>query len=365
MDIQKLKKNVKLDKPIINRIFVENRENKKYFINSLNMVISKQKYDGITSKYDINENSWDLYRNRPKWGVWQKIRGVWKWSYINTFETNFSAILELINFYNDLVERGKISGMVITYSGLNESFKDECDRLMLFIDKYFYRVFGLKETTSLSNKLSMATSFSWYNSMLSEMSYVRMVIKGHNMVPIYGKERGDGEDYNRGVDFSIINGDVVNQYQHKRCNDSSNSSSRVVLDDENDCIIIPTCISKKKHRTVDYLVIENNGTIYEFNIRGIETDESIVVTNSNTTIPNDKLTNVFTKDDDEQVKLLTSIFSRCNTIGYTFNIFNSIEPYVDLDEENKQITIGFEGVDIESVEEDLKKSLDTLLNIFN
>lgn len=365
MDIQKLKRNIKLNNTIIKRVFIENHSNRKYFIDSLNMVISKQKYDGVTSKYDINEKSWDLYGNKPKEGVWQKIRGQWKWSYINTFETNYTAILELINFYNDLVEGGKVSGKVVTYTSLNESFKDECDRLILFIEKYFYRVFGLKETTSLSNKLSMATSFSWYNSMLSEISYVRMVIKGHNMVPIYGKERGDGEDYNRGVDFLIINDGVVNQYQHKRCNDYSYSSVRVVLDDENDCVIIPTSISKKKHRSVDYLVIENNGTIYEFNIGGIETDESIVVTNSSTTIPNDRLTNVFVRDDDDQVKLLIDIFSRCNFIGYTFNIFDSIEPYVDLNKENRQITIGFEGVDIESVEEDLKKSLDTLLNIFN
>jgi len=365
MDIQKLKRNIKLDRTIIQRVFVNNRENKSYFISSLNKVISKQDYDGITSKYDINEDVWDLYRNQPKWGVWQKIRGDWKWSYINTIETNYSAIFELVNFYNDLIKKGRLNYKEVTYAGLTESFRTECDQIISFIDKYFDRVFGLYEVTELSNKLSVATSYSWYNSMLSEMSYVRMVIKDTKMIPIYGKERGDGEDYNSGVDFSIIDNGIDIQYQHKRCNDSSHHPIRVVLDDENDCVIIPTSVSKRKHRDVDYLVVENNGTIYEFNIQGIETDESIEVTNSTTTIPNDRLTNVFEKNDDDQLKLLMDIFRRCNLIGYTFNIFDSVEPYVDLNVKNKQITIGFGGVDIESVEEDLRKSLDILLNTFN
>jgi hypothetical protein len=365
MDIQKLKRNIKLDLGQVKLIFLNDKTNKGYFITSLNKIISKYQYDGVNFKFDENEGVWDFYNRRPKWGVWQNINGEWKWSYINTIETNQSAILVLLDFYNDLIKKGRITGELLTYHSLSNFFNESCDRLMDFIDKSFDRVFGLYESTELSRKLSVATAQTWYGSIFSELSYVRYVIKDKPYETLYGKDRGDGDDYNKGVDFIIKKDGIEYTYQHKRCNDNKDYVQRVVLDDENDTVIIPIEINKRKHSTINYLIVENNGTIYEFNIDGINEDETIIVEGSQTIIPNERLENVYDKVIDENTEILMSIFYRCIKLEYSFEIFDSYEPYVQFNKEKKEVLIGFNNVDLESIEKELRTCLKELLNTFD
>ena len=338
-----------MDKNLVKSIFVSNRANSNYFITKLNSIFEKHDFSSYTNfKWDINP---DIQKNRhsdeKRWGVWVLINGEWKWSWINTFETNYSAILKLIEYFNH-TELGL--SQPITYYELTNNFITQCNRLLLFIYHNTSDVFGFEGNTKLSRKLQVATAYSWYDSKFSELNFIKQYNPNNESVFI-PKNRGNGDDYMYGIDFWI--GDVTYQHKHDRVE---------FVDDL--CLLYSPNLHKRKHTRVNRFVFEYGDTIYVFDTTNIE-DPRIIEYRDKLSIPNDRLLDVIDVIVDPNVMVCKSIFDLCMSNNFVFEMFDSKTPYVNIDEKERSIVIGFEGVDLESISTELKNSLNYLIFLTN
>jgi hypothetical protein len=342
----KIRKTSPLTKKLVKSVFVNTRKNSNYFIGKLNSILSKIDYSQYPNfKWDINP---DILENRHstknKYGVWVLINGEWRWSWINTIETNYSALFILVEFFNENV------GPPINLENLNNNFTKECNRLLLFIFNNSEMVFGFGGTTDLSKKLQVATGFSWYGSKFSEMTFIRMYNQ-YNLEVFIPKNRGNGDDYTFGIDFKI--GDHT--YQHK--------IDKVELINDS-CLLHSSNIHKSKHEKVDRFVYEYGNSIYLFDTTNIS-DPNIIELPNMLVIPNDRLIDIYDKPNDLLVSMCESIFKICMSNNYIFEMYDSNVPYVMLNEKEKSVIIGFTGVDLESISKDLTKVLDYLMVLTN
>ena len=361
MNLDKLRRNITIDSTWVNDYLIKNIALKGYWVSGLNKILSSYDYDGVNYKYDINLDCVDVretsYRGETiyKFGVWEKIKDVWYWSHVNTIETNYTGICAIINAYNQLVDVGRHDGKSFTHAYYVEDPRDMIDELLRFIDENLSHIFGFGVSTNLSRELVRITSRTWYGSKFSELNYLSQKKRelGDSYSFEMSKNRGHGDDINKGIDFVEYYGDEIHKSQHKQY-----SERKVHYDDEEDSVTIKDPIYKKKHRECTRLVLESNGVVYVFDISNIAVDDSIVVRDGQTTIPNDRLVEVFNIETDPLVYLLQEVFILVDNSEYCFYMFDSDEPFVILDKNQKKVMIGFNNLEIEPIQQELEGVID-------
>ena len=347
--LENIRKTGTLNESAVKSFFVTNKSNSNYFIGKINSIFKKHDFNSYPEyKWDVNLG---MKRNRHsdecKYGVWVFLRNEWRWSWVNTFETNYSAIHCLIEHFNK-TEFGL--SQPLTYYNLENNFIKECNRLLLYIYNNTSEVFGFGGPTDISVTLQIITANTWYKSKFSELAFIREFNTTNEKVFV-PKNRGNGDDYMNGIDFLI--GDIT--FQHKK--------DKVEFV-EDSCILYSSNLHKSKHEKVNRFVYEFGESIYLFDTTNIY-DPSIVEYSDRMVIPNDRLLGVFDVTADHLVSICRKIFKFCINNGFTFEMFDSEEPYIDLDEKDRSVIIGFNGVDLDPISTELTKCLDHLMFLTN
>ena len=337
-----LGKNIKtpeLDSGIVQSLFVSknNFSNQSHWIKGLNWIFQNRdwsEYDGF--RYDFSS---DMNR----YGVYYTLSNYELWSWRNSVETNQSAILEIINEYN----LSHDSSEQITVENLKKDFPTYSGKLLRYIYYNFDYVFGTKGVTHLSRKLQITTANVWYRSKFSEISFIRNYFSQSKIfIP---KNRGNGDDYRHGLDFVI---DDL-RCQHKSCS---------LIERQDSYEIFSNNLHKEKHKTLNWLVIEYGVSVYVFDINDIF-DPTIITTHKSITIPKERLVFIKDRPNDELTNILKQIFNLSIGSGYIFEMIDSEEPSVEMDLINKNIIIKFNGVDLDSIEKELRDCLEELTNV--
>jgi hypothetical protein len=332
-------KNPELDSKLVNYFFLskKNYSNQSHWISGLNWVFKNKdwsEYDGF--RYDYNPDM-------DRYGVYYSLSNIELWSWRNSVETNYSAILEIIKECNLSLN----SSEQINVENLTKDFLTYSGKLLRYIHYNFDYVFGTKGVTSLSRKLQITTAKTWYESKFSEISFIRSLYKDSNVfIP---KNRGNGDDYRYGLDFVI---DDL-RCQHKKCQ---------IIEREDSYEIFSNNLHKEKHKTLNWLVVEYGVSVYVFDINDIF-DQRIISSYESITVPKERLVFKEETPKDELTEILNQIFSLSIGSGYIFEMIDSEEPSVETDLTNKSVIIKFSGVDLESIEERLRDCLSELTNV--
>jgi hypothetical protein len=331
----------------VKHFFHDVPKNSNYFVTKIKSLLNKHDYSNYTNfKLDesdgitVTRSSTEL-----QLGVYELINGVWVWSWINSVETNYTAIHDIVTYFNT-TEEGILKP--VTHISLLNDFKGECNRVLMFIYNNTEFVFGLNGVTELSKKLQITTSRTWYDSKFSELTFVRTIEKEGSDV-FLPKNRGNADDYLYGIDLKI---DGM-RYQHKKAQ---------VIDWENSCMVYGK-LKKSKHESVDRLVVEYGVSIYEFDISDIY-GEGVIESFDGFEISHDRLIEVHDNQRDEIVDTCEKIFRLCIDNGYVFEMFES-KPYIELNEETKVLLIGFENSKIHVLENELNETLNHLMVLTN
>jgi len=319
--------------------FFTSRKNKSRWINGLNWIFKNKDWsecDGF--RYDYDDDM-------ERYGVYYKLSNIELWSWRNSIETNQSSIFEIINELN----LGLNEGDQITFQTLKDDFESSSSKLLKYIYYNFDYVFGSKGVTKLSRRLQIITSNTWYSSKFSEMTYIRVFHQNEQVfIP---KNRGNGDDYKRGIDFVIGS----KRYQHKRTS---------VIESEDTIEVISNNLYKSKHVSVDVLVVQYGVHIYELDITNIY-DEKIISTSNSLIIPSDRLIKKRDVVEDELTDLLFKLFKVCLGNEFIFEMIDSDDSSVELNISDKTMIIKFPGVDLESIESELRVSLEKLIDVLN
>lgn len=355
-----------LTRKVVNKEFYSIPKQASYFIKGLNEIFSEFEFDNINFKYDENPNIIDFRTKKPKWGIYKFIDGKWRWFGINTFETNYTCIFEVISDYNDLIDQKKINYDHITDEGLHKNFFKECDKFLLYIKENFSYIFGIDKPTPISRRLEIITNRTWYFNKIEEIFAVIQRKEmfeetyGLNYTFTLGMDRGEGDDYNHGIDFTETIGNITNNCQHKTI-----SWGKFHYDLNTDLYTFDIKFPKKKYEHCDRLYVLCAGYYYIFDITNIY-DPSIVVDQQTITIPKERQIGEPFKMKEYPLKtILKNIITHCEKLNISFDIFDANKEYVKLDENLKQLTIGLDNANINDIKEDLEEILNYLMVLTN
>lgn len=348
IDLDKIRSKSGSFEDTVKYFFSDVRKNSSYFVTKIKSILNKHDYSNYTNFKLDESDGITVTRSSTKLqlGVYELINDIWVWSWINSVETNYTAIHEIVRYFNTTKEG--ISNP-ITHGSLLQDFKGECNRVLLFIYNNTDFVFGFGGTTELSKRLQIITGRTWYRSKFSEITFVRIVeVEGSEVfIP---KNRGNADDYMNGIDFKINN----MSYQHKQ---------GLVVDMDKSCMVYSNNLHKSKHKSVDRLVVEYGTSIYEFDITNIY-GEGVIEHHDGLEISHDRLIEVHDYQNDKIVDTCEQIFDLCMDNNFIFEIFES-KPFLSLNVETKTLVMGWENSKIHHLENELNETLHHLMVLTN
>lgn len=322
-------------------IYNQNRNVREKLHNSINHVLDN--VDFSNSKfYKIDYNP-DIKKN----GVYVNLFGKYKWSWMNSINTNYSCLYILIDDINH-VEKRKILGPDLL-NNTDETIDYFTEVLLKNKQLYFtpgHPVF---------KKMFFMTQYTWNIGLISVLSGL-ITISKHFDIDVYDIEfhRGTKEDMGRGCDLKIYLDGRKHNTQHKIAN----------LYDKGGYFISTNFIyNENTYRDLDLISIESKGKIYLFsnskdkNLCGIDT-------RSNFKIYKTLLIKVMHKEKEEVSDLLIELTRLCGKkeIIFEFEKGNGKENYFEDKTKDRMKTLRFflNNLEDENLADKIKNQIEKL-----
>jgi hypothetical protein len=196
----------------------------------------------------VNFDNIKLYRHNI--GIEYFKNNRWFWCWMNSINTNYSAIFQIIYFIN-IKETRKIG----VFDFRSDKIKDTLSYIENCIEKYRQEIFT--PGSDVFKKMYFATQWSWNRGIISTINCVltlktRYNIKCDNL----NFERGDEDDMKKGTDMLMFFEGDFRKTQHKSAKIEKIGnfyiSKRIKYDEHT------------YRKNLDLITIESNGKIFLF-----------------------------------------------------------------------------------------------------
>lgn len=193
-----------------NQLF-KNSRFKNTYKNIIDTVIKSVVFDGINYKYGYCVEN-ELY------GVLEYYRGKWRWSWMNTINTNYSCLDIIVNGINKIVRVNKNTDSYFKFNGTFEENMDELNKLRIAIVRYQNTIFIENPVNpEIFNKMKFKTQETWYKGLISVIFFLENINNyfDGNITFKLDYSRGNKDDMGNSIDIEInVNGKIYKS-QHK------------------------------------------------------------------------------------------------------------------------------------------------------